>query len=57
MHNSGKGDTPTSDRHERDRRLFVLNNRQWKKFQAFLDRPAIHKPRLAKLLTSKSVFD
>jgi uncharacterized protein (DUF1778 family) len=40
-----------------DRRLFSLDDRQWKKFQAVLDRPVKRKPRLAKLLTAKSVFD
>lgn len=40
-----------------DRRLFALDAHQWKKFQAVLNRPVKHKPRLAKLLTGKSVFD
>jgi uncharacterized protein (DUF1778 family) len=40
-----------------DRRLFVLNDLQWKKFRTVLDRPVTRKPRLAKLLTGKSVFD
>jgi uncharacterized protein (DUF1778 family) len=40
-----------------DRRLFALDDQQWKKFQAVLNRPVKRKPRLAKLLTSKSVFD
>jgi uncharacterized protein (DUF1778 family) len=40
-----------------DRRLFVLDDPQWKKFQAVLNRPVKRKPRLAKLLTGKSVFD
>jgi uncharacterized protein (DUF1778 family) len=40
-----------------DRRLFALDDRQWKKFQAVLNRPVQRKARLAKLLTGKSVFD
>ncbi len=40
-----------------DRRLFVLNDGHWKKFQAALDRPVKRKPRLAKLLIGKTVFD
>jgi len=40
-----------------DRRLFGLDAQQWKKFQAVLNRPVKRKPRLAKLLTGKSVFD
>lgn len=39
-----------------DRRLFALDDRQWKAFQAILDRPVKQKPRLAKLLTGKTVF-
>jgi len=40
-----------------DRRLFALDDQEWKKFQAALNRPVKRKPRLAKLLTGKSVFD
>jgi uncharacterized protein (DUF1778 family) len=40
-----------------DRRLFGLDDEQWKKFQAVLNRPVKRKPRLAKLLKSKGVFD
>jgi len=40
-----------------DRRLFALDDRRWKAFQAILDRPVKRKPRLAKLLAGKSVFD
>jgi uncharacterized protein (DUF1778 family) len=40
-----------------DRRLFALNAPLWKKFQAALDRPVKRKPRLAKLLTGKTIFD
>lgn len=39
-----------------DRRLFGLDDQQWKKFQAVLNRPVKRKPRLAKLLTGKSFF-
>ena len=40
-----------------DRRLFFLDDQQWKKFQAILDRPVKRKPRLAKLLGTKSIFE
>ncbi len=40
-----------------DRRLFALDDQQWNKFQAVLNRPVKRKPKLAKLLTGKSVFD
>lgn len=40
-----------------DRRLFLLNDAAWVQFNALLDRPVVHKPRLEKLLTSPSVFD
>jgi uncharacterized protein (DUF1778 family) len=40
-----------------DRRLFALDEQQWKKFQAALDRPVKQKPLLAKLLTGKGIFD
>lgn len=40
-----------------DRRLFALDDQQWKKFCAVLNRRVKRKPRLAKLLTGKSVFD
>ena len=39
-----------------DRRLFALDDRQWRKFQAVLNRPVKRKPTLAKLLTGKSIF-
>lgn len=40
-----------------DRRVFVLNEKQWEAFQAVLDRPVKDKPRLKKLLTEPGVFD
>jgi len=40
-----------------DRRLFLLDDEQWKAFQAALDRPPMDKPRLKKLLSEPSVFD
>ena len=33
-----------------DRRLFLLDAAAWNEFQALLDRPVVHNPRLAKLL-------
>jgi len=40
-----------------DRRLFLLNDEQWKAFQTALDRPSMDKPLLEKLLSEPSVFD
>jgi uncharacterized protein (DUF1778 family) len=40
-----------------DRRLFILDDRQWQAFQEALDRPAQENPRLKKLLTEPGVFD
>jgi len=40
-----------------DRRVFRLDEAQWAAFQAALDRPAAPKPRLARLLTEKSVLE
>ena len=40
-----------------DRRLFVLDSKQWDEFQAALDRPPKQKPRLKKLLAEPGVFD
>ncbi len=40
-----------------DRRLFQLDDAQWQAFQDVLDRPVTHKPRLAKLLSEKSVLE
>ncbi|KZE34881.1 DUF1778 domain-containing protein [Chelatococcus daeguensis] len=40
-----------------DRRLFQLDDAQWQAFQDVLDRPVQSKPRLAKLLSEKSVLE
>lgn len=40
-----------------DRRLFRLDDAQWKAFQRVLDRPVVPKPRLARLLAEKSVLE
>lgn len=40
-----------------DRRLFVIDDAAWKEFLAALDRPVVHKPRLAKLFAEASIFD
>jgi len=40
-----------------DRRVFVLDEGQWRKFQAALDRPVRKKPRLAKLLSEPGVLE
>ncbi|GAA6619090.1 DUF1778 domain-containing protein [Scytonema sp. NUACC26] len=40
-----------------DRRLFVLDDEQWRAFQAALDSPPQEKPRLARLLTEPSIFE
>jgi uncharacterized protein (DUF1778 family) len=34
-----------------DRRLFRLGSAAWAEFEALLDRPTVHNPRLEKLLT------
>jgi uncharacterized protein (DUF1778 family) len=39
-----------------DRRLFAIDEAAWNEFQAVLDRPVSHKPRLSKLLTEPSSF-
>lgn len=39
-----------------DRRMFAVDDAAWNEFQAVLDRPVSHKPRLAKLLTEPSAF-
>ena len=39
-----------------DRRIFALNDAQWRAFQKALDRPVRSKPRLAKLLSEPSVL-
>jgi uncharacterized protein (DUF1778 family) len=40
-----------------DRRLFVLDDGQWKTFQEALDGPTREKPWLRKLLSEPSIFD
>jgi len=40
-----------------DRRLFQLDDVQWQAFQDVLDRPVTEKPRLARLLSEKSVLE
>ncbi|MFL0182185.1 DUF1778 domain-containing protein [Mycobacterium sp. SMC-15] len=40
-----------------DRRLFILDDAAWAEFNAMLDAPASHKPRLEKLFSEPSVFD
>jgi uncharacterized protein (DUF1778 family) len=40
-----------------DRRLFRLDDAQWKAFNDALDRPVVAKPRLARLLAEKSVLE
>jgi uncharacterized protein (DUF1778 family) len=39
-----------------DRRIFALDDAQWRAFQKALDRPVRSKPRLAKLLSEPSVL-
>ena len=38
-----------------NRRLFRLDDEQWQMFQDVLDRPVTGKPRLARLITGKSI--
>jgi len=40
-----------------DRRLFRLEEAQWRAFQEALERPAVGKPRLARLLAEQSVLE
>ena len=40
-----------------DRRMFRLDDKRWRAFQAVLDRPVVDKPRLARLLAEKSVLE
>jgi uncharacterized protein (DUF1778 family) len=40
-----------------DRRFFMLDDAAWTQFQAMLDRPVTHKPRLEKLFSERSIFD
>lgn len=39
-----------------DRRVFLVDDAAWTEFQAILDRPAQHKPALAKLFAEPSIF-
>ena len=40
-----------------DRKLFALNDEQWRQFQEALDAPSKERPGLKKLLTEPGVFD
>jgi len=40
-----------------ERQLFELNEKDWKAFQAVLDRPVKHQPRLKKLLSENSILE
>jgi len=40
-----------------DRRLFRLDEAQWRAFEEALDRPVVKKPRLARLLAEKGVLE
>lgn len=40
-----------------ERTRFLLNDEQWKAFNAALDAPPRHLPRLERLLTTPSVFE
>jgi uncharacterized protein (DUF1778 family) len=40
-----------------DRRLFALDDSEWKQLQDLLDRPPARKPRLARLLNEPSVLE
>ncbi|WP_372425557.1 type II toxin-antitoxin system TacA family antitoxin [Salinarimonas chemoclinalis] len=40
-----------------DRRTFRLDEERWKAFNEILDRPVVHKPRLAALLAKKSIIE
>ena len=37
--------------------VFGLNDARWDDFQKILDRPVVHKPRLFKLLSEKSIVE
>lgn len=39
------------------RKIFALDDKQWRKFQDTLDQPTQHKPRLKKLLSQPGIFD
>lgn len=40
-----------------DRRIFLLNEEQWRSFNEILNRPPQENPRLKKLLTEPGLFD
>ncbi|MDF0665700.1 MAG: DUF1778 domain-containing protein [Nitrospira sp.] len=40
-----------------DRRMFVLSQSKWVEFQAALDAPTRHNPRIQRLLTEPGFFD
>lgn len=40
-----------------DRRTFVLSKAKWAEFQAALDAPTRHNPRIQRLLTEPGFFD
>ena len=40
-----------------DRRLFLLDEAAWGEFQERLDQPAVHKPRLERLLAAKPPWE
>lgn len=40
-----------------DRRIVRLDDRRWKEFRNILDRPVVNKPRLARLLSEKSMLE
>ena len=40
-----------------NRRIFRLDDAQWQAFQTALDRPVVKKPRLARLLSEKSILE
>lgn len=40
-----------------DRKVFILDDAAWNEFQALLDAPVSHRPRLEKLFSEPSIFD
>jgi uncharacterized protein (DUF1778 family) len=40
-----------------DRKLFILDDAAWTEFNAMLDAPVSHKPRLEKLFSEPTIFD
>ena len=49
--------TTNAERVLADRRWFVLSEEAWTEFQALLDAPVAHTPKLAALLSEPTVFD